>query len=49
MEIDWFSKGHFNYRVIRGCVQKPTEETDQECYEAASSHSFLNDLSDSIH
>ena len=32
MEIDWFSRGDFNYRVVRGCSPEPAQET---CYEAS--------------
>ena len=32
MEIDWFSRGDFNYRVVRGCSPVPAQET---CYEAS--------------
>lgn len=34
LEVDWFARGHFNYRVKRGCA--PSNMTAIPCYEASS-------------
>lgn len=33
MEVDWLPRGHFNYRVVRGCRATPAPEN---CYSAGS-------------
>ena len=33
LEINWYQKGHFSFRLFRGCVSNPAPE---ECYESGS-------------
>lgn len=42
LEIDWFARGDFSYRVIRGCAQNPAPTT---CYEGSSSLVQIKDCS----
>lgn len=39
MEIDWFSKGHFQYRLIRGCT---AVDVPEDCYEGRVQNDTYN-------
>ena len=40
LEVDWFARGSFNYRLKRGCAPSPQEK---DCYEGSSSMAQFKD------